>query len=315
MAFDIQHYDGTVQPVSGALPYGDIKDAVLGGDGTKANNKSNQALQQFIMRMMANAGITPNNLLESATNGFQVSQALNTLIANPLNAFAESVGASGLVPVILSGMRITGTTTVNVTAGYFFYNGQLVFFPGGSVTPTSGNSAYIFLTTGGLDGMPVSTIGQDSTTIGVTPTFFPISAIVPYLTTANLQGQITTNNTISAWTTITVFNASWQASTVFAAVPRYTKDTSGRIKGSGAIDTTTGGVGGGAIFTLPTGYRPSQSVQIALAANLTPAGGGTSYWGVVAITVATNGIVTALTGLAGPQINTIFLDDLDFFIL
>lgn len=72
MAYDIQHFDGVVNPVTGTDPYGTIKDAP---SGTIINSKSNSDMQVFLQRMMDLAGITPNNLPDNVTNGFQLYAA------------------------------------------------------------------------------------------------------------------------------------------------------------------------------------------------------------------------------------------------
>lgn len=80
MARAIADFDGTVVPVGGAYPYGDIKDAP---GGTKINSTSNSDIQQFFQRLMALAGITPNGLPDNNTNTFQLWLAFQKWINPP----------------------------------------------------------------------------------------------------------------------------------------------------------------------------------------------------------------------------------------
>lgn len=262
MALKISDLDGGKLAPGGAYPNGDVSDDP---GGTRVNRKFTADLMQFAQRLMQDAAVTPNSLPENSTNGFQLMESLNTLIANPLNAFAEGVGAAGLFPVILSGMRVTGTTTINVTSGYFFYNGQLVAFTGGSVTPTGSNVAYVDIANGGLDGMPVATLTQEPSAIGFTSLLFPVSGLNPWITTSSLKSSINTLNTemaIGAWQGLTFPSSSgihWGE--VSPNVARACIDGKGRVEIQ-AIISPTGIIGGDkTIAELPdTTMYPSQDL-------------------------------------------------------
>ena len=151
MAYKIINFDGTVTPISTTYPYGQIKDDP---SGTRANVKSNGDIQQFFQRMADNAGIVLNGTPDNADDGFQFVQALNALICNPNNALANVVGASGLTPVLVSGMVFTAGLPNTVSAGYFYYNGQYVYFQGYQYSNTPvGQSLYIKISS--QDGQPV----------------------------------------------------------------------------------------------------------------------------------------------------------------
>lgn len=153
MAYKIINFDGTVTPISTTYPYGQIKDDP---SGTRANVKSNGDIQQFFQRMADNAGIVLNGTPDNADDGFQFVQALNALICNPNNALANVVGASGLTPVLVSGMVFTAGLPNTVSAGYFYYNGQYVYFQGYQYSNTPvGQSLYIKINS--QDGQPVAT--------------------------------------------------------------------------------------------------------------------------------------------------------------
>lgn len=70
-----------VNPVSGAYPYGDIKDNTGGGNGTPVNRVVYADFHQFFARIADLAGIVLNGLPDNLTNGFQFVQALQALIA------------------------------------------------------------------------------------------------------------------------------------------------------------------------------------------------------------------------------------------
>lgn len=300
MAYDIQHYDGVVTPVSSTLPYGDVKDDVLGGDGTRVNNKSYQALHQFLMRMMNDAGITPSNTPENAVNGFQTMQALNALIANPANALAATVGAvvGNYVPVIASGMQVTTTSTsVIVTAGYFYYNGKFVQFPAQSIgLPTPGvTTAFVGLQY--VDGMPTSSLSNSFISNPDNAGSFNLAHMIvhPLLTIKSEIGtpsgfgsiytQLAAIQSIPAWINVTTFGSGWTTGGT-GSVARFTQDTSGRVYMQGRAFTTSATATGN-ILTLPPGMSPSQFLDVTVH--------GTNASGIdilVGVTVTTSGVIS-----------------------
>lgn len=71
----------TVTP-GGDYPYGRIKDDTAPGakNGTPISEQVYGDFHQFFDKLMADAGITPNNLPENTANGFQLNQALDSLV-------------------------------------------------------------------------------------------------------------------------------------------------------------------------------------------------------------------------------------------
>lgn len=139
------------EPISGAYPYGAIRDNTGSNNGTPVNKLVYDDLHQFFERMMAQAGITHNGLPDNATNGFQLFTALIALfggrravvnigswdmdtdasinVANPLTGVDET-NITGVTAMILdddqtslrsltSGGGIAGT----IQGGVFYDNG------------------------------------------------------------------------------------------------------------------------------------------------------------------------------------------------
>jgi len=177
MARKITDFDGTTAPPDSVNLYGNIKDDP---GGTRANSKSNSDLQVFAQRMMANAGVVANSLPDNATNGFQLTTALNTMISrgdNALSALAAAAAGTNL-PVGLYGVVDAGGLTHAVSAGYFFYNGQLVYFPGNNAG-ASLVGMVIVITVSNTDGLPTATASWMATVTDAT--HFPLSALVTYM--------------------------------------------------------------------------------------------------------------------------------------
>lgn len=247
MARDILHFDGTVIPVSGTYPYGDIKD---NPGGTKVNSKSNSDIQQLMQRMMFRAGITPNNQADNATDGFQLMQALYKLINEEISGLASSVGAGGFTAVLASGLAQTSTPpTLNIANGWFFYNGQFVRFAGGSTSIPIGSNA-VYMTIGNVDGLPTATASVLPDTTPDSATLFNLNHMLAY--------GVGVGAAPGAWISITSFGSGWSGTAV-----RYCKDAGGRVYLEGSV-TTTSGSPATPIFTLPAGYRPAQNIPLFL---------------------------------------------------
>lgn len=79
MALEISDFNGTVTAPSVTYPHGNIKD---NPSGTIIDVTSNGDLQQTAQEAMLQGGITPNNLPDNATNGYQVLQGLAKISSN-----------------------------------------------------------------------------------------------------------------------------------------------------------------------------------------------------------------------------------------
>ena len=73
MAYEILVLDGAVDPVSADYPYGMVKNKP---HGTRVNVKFTGDIMQLMQMMMGYAGVTPNNMPDNSTNGFQLFNAL-----------------------------------------------------------------------------------------------------------------------------------------------------------------------------------------------------------------------------------------------
>lgn len=75
MAFKISNFTNPVAP-SADYPWGDVADR-SGSAGTRVNRTMLTDMLQFFQKLMDDAGITPNELSDNNTNGYQLVQALD----------------------------------------------------------------------------------------------------------------------------------------------------------------------------------------------------------------------------------------------
>lgn len=246
----IANFNGTVIAPTSDYPYGNIKDDVLGNDGTKVNSVSNADIQQFMQRMAALAGVTPNGLPDNATNGFQAAQAVNTLWSRVLSTLSNTVGAiNTTTPVVITGLVVTpsgGGGTIS--AGAVLYNGQMLYYPGGTyVSIPVGTTLYFAISNN--DGLPLLSHTFLSGTPANDATKFSAVSEVPYQTGwHNLSGQA---------------GGNWAAG---ATQPRWKIDAVNQVRLEGQYVTTSGSLST-VIDTLPVGSRPSQQLNFAIAAH------------------------------------------------
>jgi len=71
-----------VEAPSAAYPYGAIKDNTGSNDGTPVNTAVYGDFHQFFARMLGESGVTPNDLPDNQTNGFQYFEALRSVISS-----------------------------------------------------------------------------------------------------------------------------------------------------------------------------------------------------------------------------------------
>jgi hypothetical protein len=75
----------------GAYPFGDVKDDSGANDGTPYDRATNSDYFQFFAKMLFESGITPNDLIENDTNGFQYFDALLKAVnLNPSSGVIET---------------------------------------------------------------------------------------------------------------------------------------------------------------------------------------------------------------------------------
>jgi hypothetical protein len=99
-----------VTPAGGSYPYGDVKDNTGPNDGTPVNNELLADYVQFFERMMSESGITPNNLPDNSTNGFQLFEALKEVV-KPYKVYSALISQTGTSDPTLTVLtdEITGT--------------------------------------------------------------------------------------------------------------------------------------------------------------------------------------------------------------
>ena len=73
-----------IEAPSGAFPFGRILDDTGIGDGTPVDEAVYGDIHQFFAKMLKEAGITPNGLADSETDGFQLFQSLLNLSSTPI---------------------------------------------------------------------------------------------------------------------------------------------------------------------------------------------------------------------------------------
>jgi hypothetical protein len=250
MAREILSYDGTVTGVSGTYPYGQIKDDPA---GTVANVKSNGDLQQYFQRFMARAGITPNNLPDNATNGFQLVAAVINQINVESAALAECVGAGGFVAVRATGLSggIVGSTLA-VSAGWLYYNGKFCYFAGGSCATTGSQLMTITI----VEGLPTLTLTSIGGSITPDATHFDYNSIIdhPIITQGFRLTTAEANIAMGAWVNVTLGTGYTNNGGTTAQVR---KDGMGRVFIKGYL-LGSGSSGVTSICTLPAGYLPTQ---------------------------------------------------------
>ena len=86
-------------------PQGQVVDRAPGVEGTPVDKELLADAFQFLERLMVEAGATPNGELEGTTNGFQLIEALKTIIAN--NAPVDST-------ILFSGVVQVNQSTTNL---------------------------------------------------------------------------------------------------------------------------------------------------------------------------------------------------------
>ncbi len=122
--------------VSAQYPYGDMRDKTAGQNGTKADSLFMNDMVQFFEKMFAESGVTPNNLPDDATNGFQLYEAVKR-VAKGYKVYSATYSYQGspdrLEVNVLhqDDLGIGNITLAKLTNGYYQFNF-------GSVHPLNG---------------------------------------------------------------------------------------------------------------------------------------------------------------------------------
>lgn len=242
MGRNITDYTNYIAPDS-TYPYGDIKDNPGDGTGTRVSRTTNADMQQFFQRIAANAGVFLNGTPDNADNGFQYVEALNTLINQQTAGMAGAAGASGLVPVIMSGMVVHSGPTSTIDPGWFFYDGQYCFFEGGGYASIPGGDVRLITITY-IDGFPNATLSLDT----------PVSDSTHFDFSNAISWEQAVGIKLFGWTTIPT-GTGWTGVDF-----QYNKDAKGRIYLRGGA--LAGGTATTLVGTLPTGARPVNNMNV-----------------------------------------------------
>ena len=268
MAYKITDFTRSLAPHTG-YPYGDTQDDP---SGTLVNRLAMNDLFLFFQRLCATNGITPSSNADNDTNGYQFVQALNALVNNGQNAFANNYQNDNNP---LDAICITGVTssssgpTTTISNGFIFYNGQFVKVNSFSYTTIPGGyDLYCSIST--VDSLPIGTISFLATGTTDTTSHFLLSHLVsskPFGLPLGdyVNGFLATLIVKRTGTTVNI---------------QGTLDNS--APGSIVIDTN--------ICTLPFGYRPATTIFVPIIASLSFS---VPYLFTI-MKIATSGLVTIL---------------------
>lgn len=137
-------------PATSDYPWKDIKDDTGAGDGTPLDRISHADYHQTFRKLLALAGITPNNLPDNVTNGYQYVDAFNKLYKKYNGVITSSVGLTlnaSYVGKLINTFGNVSTaiytlpnpTTLNDGESFVFVNNDIV---GCSILPFAGGNIF-----------------------------------------------------------------------------------------------------------------------------------------------------------------------------
>lgn len=109
MAIDLLNKPNT-EGTSVDYPYGNIKDDTGSNNGTPVNKEVYADFHQFFAKLMAEAGISYNNVPDNFTNGFQYFLSLLKLIKDTIDSYMkeyEDISGSVTLHANLSNIGLT----------------------------------------------------------------------------------------------------------------------------------------------------------------------------------------------------------------
>ncbi len=184
----------------------------------------------------------------------------------------SQVGVNGIEPIGVNGMEVTIPTagTTNVTPGWFYYNGEMIYFLGGTVTYSGGDVPLVAISDSSTDltyndGSVFTALHEKvgSLTTGPSttdPTHFPLSSLQSFYTGFGINGRETSWNTLGVSTPASQGNVT--------GIIYYKKNlitNTLQISGNLTVNMAQNLASSpGAIFylmgTLPSGYLPANQV-------------------------------------------------------
>jgi len=247
-----------------------------------------------------------NQLIENQTGG----------MAAAFGAAAFATGAPPTTPILMSGMISSSgggmLFTENISPGWFFYNGQYVYFLGGSYSAI-GLGDVLLITVGSTLGVPTATLSYGASVTDAT--HFPLSAMKSWATAVGITAintAITTlENEVSfmgSWYDAgpLEFGAGWGQAGSGAPTCRFIRDGMGRVYMQGRA-VFTGTSTDNVVIQFPsTVYAPSQNLSFPVTIN----NGADGI--VVSVTVTPAGQVT-LADLS--TVSTLDLSNISFITL
>lgn len=255
-----------VEPVDSDYPFGRIKDDDGSGNGTPVDEAVYGDFHQFFAKLFADSKLTYNNLPDNDYSGFQFIQALQ-------KTYKRSTG----VKTISSATALTN----NDRNKLIYCNGASSYIvnllnsnnllDGESVIITNAN-------TGGLDIRVASGSSDSIGDLGNFQFLVPASTFVSYIElildkpsqtwilsnfyfkeSAFVINKITVGSGGSA----PAFVSPWASGMSLPDV-KFFKDEKGFVHLTGAASISVALSGNEIIFTLPTGYRPTEDMSVAV---------------------------------------------------
>lgn len=251
MAIGTENYPNTAATTAD-YPYGGIKDNTGAGNGTPINKLTNDDIHQNLRKILALAGIAPNNLPDNVTNGFQYISGLDKLYKRFIGV--RTIGATTNLTVADIGKLInvfgtSGFIDCNIPSGANLRDGDnLVIYNNGNfpIIITSLGSEFI---NGGSD---LTLVQQgDFVELVLDKANFDWKI-------ANMQitplPYVATIITVGSGGGAPAFQNSWGASN---GTLRFRLLQTGQVVIEGQVSKASNG--SGVIFTLPLGWRPPQN--------------------------------------------------------
>jgi hypothetical protein len=139
---------------SSTYPYGAIKDNPGDGSGTPVNALVYGDFHQFFAKLFSSSGLTANEIVDNATNGFQLFEALwmfgnANFVTDLIRGLLGNYTANDLI--ILWGCNVTANIggTSSITQGAIYYNDIVYKVP--AIASISSPSQTLVFKISGLD--------------------------------------------------------------------------------------------------------------------------------------------------------------------
>lgn len=273
-------------------PWKNIKDDSGAGDGTPLDMISHADYHQTFRKLLDDGGITPNNLPDNVTNGYQYIEALK-------KKYKRSIG--------------TKTVSVNTALAFSDYNKHVI---------ASGSSAQIqivLIAKASLQegdniivynnsSYPVELLGNSATINGSATIILPLIGdfIELQLDKAGSDWKIVnskiTNHVTNIFTVgvTPAFENSWSALQTI----KFRVNADGLITFQGIAQRASASAN--PIFTLPVGYRPDRTVLYPITVN--QSGNILDY-----MTIDTDGTVQVTNTVTGGSLN-VYFENISFYL-